>query len=373
MHVRIQTWFPYAAQVCLNGREWLARQMDQEGLSYQRRDNKFMAVEDFAKAQALLDQQLQTPWPKQLSELLQAVHPSHPQLLGRFAAAYYWSVFQSEWASDILFRSRTDLERLYPQWVRHAFTTYRSADVMRFLGRAVPVSGVHPHFEGEVVSKVLRRQEGVCVKHWVAGNSIKMYDCDRNLRIETTINSAEGFKVFRPKEGEPEREKAWRTMRRGVADLHRRAEVSQAANERYAAATATLHETTPVKEVAAPLCERVRSPGKKGTRRERALNPLGAKDGALLEAVNDPQWTVNGLRNRDLVALLFDQPARNKQEQRRRSAYVTRQIRLLRGHGLVRKVPRSHRYQVSTEGRKAITALLAARNASSESLITNAA
>jgi hypothetical protein len=41
MHARIQTWFPFAAYVCLNGREWLSRQMDQAGLHYQRRDNCF--------------------------------------------------------------------------------------------------------------------------------------------------------------------------------------------------------------------------------------------------------------------------------------------------------------------------------------------
>lgn len=374
MHARIQTWFPFAVQVCLNGREWLARQLDQEGLSYQRRDNKFMAVEDFARAQTLLDQQLQTPWPQALQEILQAVHPAHPQLLGRVQVPYYWSVYQSEWASDVLFRSRDDLERLFPQWVRHAITTYRSTDVLRFLGRAVPLSGrVHQKFEGEVVSKVSRREEGVCVKHWVNGNSIKMYDCERNLRIETTINDAKEFKVYRTKENEPEGEKDWRTMRRGVADLHRRAEVSQAANERYAAATATLAETTPLKEVAEPLCRRASAPGKKRTRSVRALNPLSAEDGTLLEAVNDPKFAVNGLRNRDLVTMLYDQPARTEAERRRRSARVTRLIRLLRGHGLLHKVAKTHRYQVSPEGRKAIAALLAARNANAEKLAENAA
>src|SRR3990167_5100887 len=57
MHIRLQTWYPFAMQVCLNGREWLAQQLEREGLSYQRRDNKFLALEDFARAQALLDQQ----------------------------------------------------------------------------------------------------------------------------------------------------------------------------------------------------------------------------------------------------------------------------------------------------------------------------
>jgi len=147
MHIRLQTWYPFAMQVCLNGREWLAQQLEREGLSYQRRDNKFLALEDFARAQALLDQQLQTPWPNALDTLVQTVHPAHPEILGQAPVPYYWSVYQSEWASDVLFRSRADLERLFPQWVRHAITTYRSTDVLRFLGRAIPLSGqVHQGF-----------------------------------------------------------------------------------------------------------------------------------------------------------------------------------------------------------------------------------
>lgn len=374
MYARIQTWFPFAVQVGLNGREWLSRQLDQAGLSYQRRDNKFMSVEDFAQAQVLLDRQLRQPWPRRLDEILRTIQPAHPALLGRLPVAYYWSVYQSEWASDVVFRTQADLDRLFPQWVRHAITTYHSTDVMRFLGREVPLSGqVHKNFQGQVVSDVSRREEGVRVKHWVNGNSIKMYDCDRVLRIETTINHPEEFKVFRTSEQDPEGDKDWRTMRRGVADLHRRAEVSQAANERYAAAAAALRETTPVKEVAARLCQRAKAPGKSSTTKVRALNPLGADDGALLEAVNDPKHAVAGLRNRDLVAMLYGKLARTKEERRRRSARVTRLIRLLRAHGLLHKVPHTHRYQVSSAARKTITALLAARNANAESLTSNAA
>ncbi|MEO6565573.1 MAG: hypothetical protein ABIO63_06020, partial [Casimicrobiaceae bacterium] len=231
MHARIQTWFPYAMQICLNGREWLARQLDQAGLKYERRDNKFAHVEDFTKAQALLDRQVRTPWPKRLDEIARTIHPAHPQLLGRLPVDYYWSVYQSEWASDYLFRRRADLERLYLPWVRHAMLTYDSSQVMRFLGRVVPANGrVHRLFQGEVSTNVQDREEGVRIKHWINQNSLKMYDTlfaeTANLRIETTVNEPRDFKVYRTKENDPEGEMDWRVMRRGVADLHRRAEVS---------------------------------------------------------------------------------------------------------------------------------------------------
>jgi hypothetical protein len=99
---------------------------------------------------------------------------------------------------------------------------------------------------------------------------------------------------------------------------------------------------------------------------------MAADDAALLHAVSRPEFTINGLRNRDLRVLLFgDCP--DPDQRRRQSAAITRKLRLLRAHHLIHKVPKTHRYQVSAHGRTALTALLAARNANTETLITNAA
>jgi hypothetical protein len=100
----------------------------------------------------------------------------------------------------------------------------------------------------------------------------------------------------------------------------------------------------------------------------RALNPLAAADAAVLEAVSRHEFLIHGLRNRDLRGLLYPGQAATPVEERRRSAAVTRQLRLLRAHGLIRKVPKTHRYRVSESGRRTITALLAARNARAEEL-----
>jgi hypothetical protein len=375
MHARIQTWFPFPIQVCLNGREWLARQLDQAGLAYRRRDNCFTWLADPEQTQTLFDQQLRAAWPELLAGLRQQVHPSHPGILGRLPVDYYWSVHQSEWASDVMFRRRADLETLYPPLVRHALTTYDSAAVLRFLGRRVPASGqVQGKFDGEVSSEARRRVEGVRVKHQVNDNAVKMYDKGSVLRIETTINQVRDFKVYRTKENEPEGELAWRVLRKGVADLQRRATVSQACNERYAAALAAVATTTPLRVWAEPLCRRVPGPGPQGAKRlVRGLNPLSAADRRLLEAVSRPEFLINGLRNRDLVALLCGSGERDAAQRRRQSAWVTRQLRLLRAHGLLHKVANSHRYLVSPQGRQAITALLAAGAANTDTLTSNAA
>jgi len=375
MYGRVQTWFPFAMQIGINGREWLTRQLQKEGLNYRRYDNKVTWVDDLPRAQQLLDAQLQENWPHRLEEIRRLIHPSHPDILGRIPFDYYWSVFQSEWASDFLFHRPEDVERLHAQFVRHALLSFRSVDVMRFLGQKIPARGeIHGHFAGEVKTTLKRRPEGVCLRHAVNGNSIKTYSGPGFIRVETTMNHPHDFKVYRTKEGDPEGEQDWRPLRKGVADIHRRATVCQAANDRYAEGLAAIKDQTPLKEWTDPLCQRTLAPGKNPQKRKvRALNPLSPEDAGLLEGILDPKFAVNGLRNRDLVQTLYPKPSTDLQEKRRRSARATRLIRLLRGHGLLQKTPKSHRYQLSADARKRITAVLAARNANAETLTANAA
>ncbi len=255
MHVRIQTWFPFRVYVCLNGREWLARQMDQAALHYVRRDNTFTWLEDLAQAQALFDEQVQADWPSLLGELAQAVNPAHADIFARYPCRYYWSAMDSEWASDVMFQSRADLEAVYPRLVRYALTTFGAVDVLRFLGQPVPASGKVPHHcRHEVSSNIKERLEGVRIKHWLNGNSLKLYDKGSVLRAECLIRDPGDFKVYRPAEGDPEGRKDWRPLRKGVSDLHRRAEVSQAANARYLGALTAVHDGTPLQQLAEPLC-----------------------------------------------------------------------------------------------------------------------
>jgi len=117
MHVRVQSWFPFSVTVCLNGREWLARQMDQAGISYQQQDNCFLSVSDPARAQELLDQQLHTDWNTTLRGLLVQAHRLHAELERPFHQEYYWSAAaQTEYATDLMFADAASLAGLYPQF-----------------------------------------------------------------------------------------------------------------------------------------------------------------------------------------------------------------------------------------------------------------
>lgn len=366
MYTRLQSWFPFTMHIGLNGREWLAEQMKAANIDYLKCDNCFTRGGDFAKAQQLLDAQVQLDWSSVLEELAARSNPLHTQLL-QPTQRYYWSTEVTEWASDILFRSPEDLAKLYPTFVRHGIETLHSSDVMRFLGHKVTPSGlVHGNFEGEVTTERKTREEGVCVRYHVNSNSAKAYDKHGNLRLEATHNNVREYKTLRTLESEPEgTPPRLQRMRKGVMDIQARAELGQQVNERHAASLATVAELEPLGELLETMCEPVAWHG----RRSRGLNPLASKDVALLEAVSRGDFLLNGFRNRDLRPLLYGAEKVSASEQRRQSSAVTRQLRLLRSHDLIEKIAKSHRYQLTARGQRSITALLAARRANTPTLL----
>jgi len=372
MYVRLQTWFPFDIQVGINGREWLARQMDQQGLKYERSDNKFLWIEDWQRAQQLMAEQLQTDWAGELDALQKEVHPLHPRLLGPMRLPYNWTAFQSEWATDVAFASEEVLQPLFDRWLRQAFLNYDAIDVLRFLGRSERITRHGPHVE----TSFYDRFDGKRIKHWLYENSLKLYSHHNVLRSELTINNPNRINVRRRAQNDPKFAPMWRPIRRGIIDLPHRAQVGTAANERYLDALAGLAETRTVKDMAEPLTRRVPAPqGKsaKPPRQVRGLNPLAAEDAALLAAISDPTWMIHGLRNRDLAATLYPKATEDAAERRRRSAHVTHLLRLLRAHGLLEKIPETHRYQISPDARLKIHALLAVRNANPDELTSKAA
>ena len=109
-------------------------------------------------------------------------------------------------------------------------------------------------------------------------------------------------------------------------------------------------------------------------RRVRALRLGDQEDIALLAASSRGEFATAGFRNRDLRALLF--PTRNPRtdsETRRLSARTSRRLRLLRAHGVITKVPHTHRYRLTPRGHLLTAALSATRSADIRQLIAKAA
>ena len=361
-NTRLQSWVPFTMHIGLNGRDWLAQQMTKAGIDFIKKDNCFTWIKDFEAAQQLLDQQLHTAWQPLLDRWARESFPLGETLL-EGAVPYYWSVQEAEFATDVAFRSAEDLAQVYSLFVQHAYATLRGRDLLQFMNYRVRSDG-RPLAGKEVKTTIKELLEGTCVRHHVLRNLLKMYDKMMSvLRIESMLLDLEHFKVFRTKEGDDDGPMSYRRLRKGVADMHRRAEVSAKINDRYLSSLATVEEKQTLAEVTKDIGQRTEWKGRK----HRALNPLSPEDASLFEAVSRGEFMIDGFSNRQIRAILYPQAeTADAATQKRLSAKVTRLLRLLRAHRLIAKIPKTHRYQVTEKGRVNLSAILAARDSNTK-------
>lgn len=369
MNIRLQTWFPYHIQIALNGREWLRRSLEKAGIDFVVRGNKFLHIDDYARAQRLLDRQLDTRWKRMLDGFLADAFPAKEAILGPHLS-YYWTLWESEWATDFIFRSPQDIAPIADSLLRHAFMTGTGQRVLRYLDRPLKQDGTpRANMNHEVTSRLLDFHDGLRVRHWVDTNSVKGYNELNVFRAEMTMNQPGMFRVHRHTQGHDDSApKRLLPLRKGVADIVLRTRVSQDVNERFLDNLATAQCETPVRD----LLDNVVNAFTKEGRRVRALVPTG-KDRPLLQALHDPAFCISGLSNRDLREKLREETGYNAMTQKQLSAKISRQLRLLRDHGLIRKVPRQKRYLMTRKGRELTAALDALLAASTKQLMGIAA
>ena len=212
-----------------------------------------------------------------------------------------------------------------------------------------------------MVSNVKHRVEGVRVKHWVEENSIKMYDkAGSVLRVETTINNAQRFKVRRQVIRYGQAVVTWAPLRKGVCDIQRRVEICRAANERYLEALSVVGQPSPSRVLLDPLTRRITRQG----RPYRGLHPMEPEEARLFGLLQDGIFQLQGFRNRDVRRRLYPGCERDPGQKQQASGRVTRLLRLLRAHGLIRKVPHTFYYRISNKGHEAMSAALKLRDIS---------
>lgn len=354
MHVRLQSWVPFTIQVCLNGREYLARQLTKRGIQFEQRENCFVDIKDCKRAQDLMKSLETKLWQGTLNKFAKRLNPLLSNKKLNLHGGYYWTIREAEYATDIMFRDQATLKSVYGSFVRHAVDNFSCQDVLRFMGRRVS-----SRFNGDVTSKIKTRQEGVCLKHRVEENSIKMYDKQGSvLRIETTINNPARFKVWREMNRKGKQTNEWMSMRKGIADISRRVDVSRAANGRYLEALAVIQKSKPVKSVLDPVSRRTTH----NNRVFRALRPIAPDDAALLTLVMQGEFRINGFRNRHIREQLFTELPLDPCAERKASARISRKLALLEAHQLIRKVPKTNLYRVTKPGELTMTTALNMRN-----------
>jgi hypothetical protein len=75
IHIRLQTWFPFQIQIYINGREWLARQLEGRGVGFERYQNNFLSIEDLPLAQRLCATFTRRRWTRLFDAFARRVNP----------------------------------------------------------------------------------------------------------------------------------------------------------------------------------------------------------------------------------------------------------------------------------------------------------
>ena len=342
IHVRLQTWLPFTVQVYVNGHEWLAQQMVQKKLGFVQQHNAFTQLDDPARAQRLSDRFARLDWPKILDRWARQVNPLLSELLPGYPV--HWVVDQAEYATDLLFKSRTALAGLYRALLDYAVRTFTPKDILGFLGRKWD-----RRFDGEVHTQYEdERWFGTRIKHRMKTNWLKMYDkFGTILRVETVINSAKEFWVYRTQyHRDGTSSVGYYPMTKGVASLVDYQEQALACNRRYLDALAVVDDPAPAYQDLRQLTE----PKVVEGRSSAGFNPARRDDVRLFAAVLDGDHIARGFRNADIRGPLFGHP-KPLVLQRRASAAVGRLLKRLHVRHLVAKIPRTRRWRVTERGR----------------------
>lgn len=333
MYVRVPTWLPCRLQIYFNAHQWLARQLQREGIAFRMEDNAFVECADWPRAHALAQGFAVTRWEKKFHELAARFCP----VVEKFTHGYHWSVMQVEYALDVVFAKREQLAPLYEQLSREAVLTVRVPDMARFWEKRFSP-------EAQAGSDFKTLVEGTRIKHVLGRQSLKMYDKGRVLRIEATSNDITFFRHHRKVVGRDGHEQyKLAALKKSIYSLADVVGILAAVCRRYLDFLGTLADDTAARHDLDRISRSVRD---QQHRPWRGFNLFLKEDLRVLLAVLRGEFLIHGLNNRRLQAVLTDKTA----------GQIARILRRLRYHGLLKKVRGTHRYYLSELGRRLLVA-----------------
>lgn len=331
-YVRVPTWCPFRLQVYINGHNILASELKQAGIKFSMIDNAFDSLEDAGKAQELSDNISIEKLHRKLDEFAWRFCPVYKD----FNLRYHWSVMQAEYATDIVFKKQESLQRIYNELVATAIHTVKPENIATFLGHKLD-----PRYEGEVGNNYNVRIKGSRIKHTMGSVSIKMYDkFGKILRIETTSNDISFFKHFREvvhRDGTTSHEMA--SLKKNIYSLSFLTDNLKASNRRYLEFISAFDN----KEVGRKRLENVTTSKSENNRNYKGFNFFSIQDLLILTAIVRGEFNINGFRNKNMQKLLGFNGGK-----------ISRLIKRLRVHGLIKKATDSYKYYLTKIGKETI-------------------
>ena len=339
-YLRVPTWCPFRLQFYCNGHAWLAAQLTRKGIAYTLQDNAFTHIADYAAAQKLADS-----WaPEKLHHKLDGFARRYCPVLKTLQVTCHWSLWQTEYATDVVFKTPEPLQAFYPRLLETLVHTVKPEDVAMFLGHKL-----HGNYQGELGSQCGRRWHGFRLKHYMGPVALKLYDKFRLiLRIETTVNDVSFFRQYREvQHRDGTTEKKWAPMKKTIYSLAPLRETLLAANRRYLEFLSAIE--TP--EVGEQRLAQITETKTAQQHRYKGFNPLAEDDAQLFRLLLRGEFAISGLSSRALHALLPNKT----------TGQLSRLLKRLRVHGLLKKIGHQYKYYLTDLGRQIATTVLKLR------------
>jgi hypothetical protein len=317
------SYFPYNAKLCLNGHEYLKRQLTQRGIAYEALDNGIASCAAPAVMQRLADG-------LSAGKIEALVHKWFGRLPHPFGARdrragyrYRCSILQAEFSLTEVLDQPVMGRMFFEDVIREHLDLGRPDQVQLIFGRQVS-RRTPGRFRTRVITEGVTPSLHVDYKH----SRIKQYHKEgRALRTETTINDPRDFDI-----------------RKGLSHLSALRTVGFQANRRLLDVQRISHDCAMGEAAVAGVSRPVTVDGQ----RAAALRWADPVVQALCSMLVSFRLAADGWRQRDLRRPLTDLlgvPPESVSAGR-----MTYQLRRLRLHGLIERRPGTHRYQVTARG-----------------------
>jgi hypothetical protein len=326
--VKFSGYFPYTGRLILNGNEYAKRQAAKAGIGFTPLDNAFAAVDDVAAVQAICDG-LDAGKITALAARLLAMLP-YPFTAGDTSAGYRYelSVLQAEFSLTQMLDAPVTGRIFFDQLIRDNLDLGRPDRISLIFDRRIVRKGKRAT-PGRFRTRVIT--DGVVPSLHVEykNSKIKQYHkLGKALRTETTINDTKDFGVAKGLSHLPELKEIGFTASRRLLDVQR-----------------ISHDPAQGAAVLTALTSPVISPA--GTR-TAGMPITSPRVQALLAALCVFRLLPNGFSNRDLRTCLA--PLLGLAPEAMTTGQLTYDLRRLRIHGLIERIPHSFRYQVTLAG-----------------------
>jgi hypothetical protein len=321
--LKFSTYFPYNAKLCLNGHEYAKRQLAQNGIGFEALDNGVLCCENPRRLQAICDALSAEKIEALLRKWLRWL--PHPYSVGDRKAGYRYqiSILQAEFSlTQVLDRPVTG-RVFFEEVIRENLDIGRPSQVQLIFDRRV--SG---RTAGKFRTRVIT--EGVVPSlHLDYKNTrIKQYHKEgRALRTETTINNTRDFGIGK-----------------SLQNLPALRQVGFQANRRLLDVQTVSHDCS----IGEDALDRVVRPIEVKGQRASALRFGDQRAQALFAVLVVFSLQLRGFTNAEMRALLAQllglDPANYP------IGRMTYDLRRLRLHAIIERIPHSHRYQLTVDG-----------------------